>query len=244
MGPFVLWSLQGRVKGVQEQPLQTDRRALRKGGAVPAHVGSIHVEVVDVDPAEEVQEEIIAALLTHLYKSGQHNRGQCFPFFCLKKNQVSSLPKIWWSLQTVNISQSSKLYFFSFFFFSKYRFFCGQILSRHQTTFVQQPVKNLQRSAPFVSEHCSPSHVTDWQPWRVKQALRLGSGCLPSTLMAPGSSHSSHLYTGTLLLLLLAHAFSLSSPEGNRTQHLRGKRHTGQLVSALVFFPTLRAESH
>lgn len=130
------------------------------------------------------------------------------------------------------------------FFFSKYRFFCGQILSRHQTTFVQQPVKNLQRSAPFVSEHCSPSHVTDWQPWRVKQALRLGSGCLPSTLMAPGSSHSSHLYTGTLLLLLLAHAFSLSSPEGNRTQHLRGKRHTGQLVSALVFFPTLRAESH
>lgn len=73
------------MKGVQEQPLQTDRRALRKGGAVPAHVGSIHVEVVDVDPAEEVQEEIIAALLTHLYKSGQHNRGQCFPFFCLKK---------------------------------------------------------------------------------------------------------------------------------------------------------------
>lgn len=32
---------------------------------------------------------------------------------------------------------------------------------------------------------------TDWQPWRVQQALRAGSACLPSTLMAPGSSHPS-----------------------------------------------------
>lgn len=43
------------------------RRSLRKGGTIPAHVGGIHVEVVDVHPAEEAQEDTMT-LLTHLYK--------------------------------------------------------------------------------------------------------------------------------------------------------------------------------
>lgn len=40
--------------------LFTNRRALCKGGAVPAHIGSVHVKVVDIHPAEETQEHTIS----------------------------------------------------------------------------------------------------------------------------------------------------------------------------------------
>lgn len=228
MGPFVLWSLQGRVKGVQEQPLQTDRRALRKGGAVPAHIGSIHVEVVDVDPAEEVQEEIIAALLTHLYKSGQHNRGQCFPFFCLKKNQVSSLPKIWWSLQTVNISQSSKLYFFSFFFQNtdssavRYCPDTRQLLFSNLSRICRdQPLLFLSTAVPHMSQTGSLGELSRPSGWALAVSLQ------PSWHQALPILHTYTQALSCYCSLLMLSAFLPQRETGHNTSE--GKDTLGNL---------------
>lgn len=198
-------------------------------------------------------------LLTHLYKSGQHNRGQCFPFFCLKKQKVSSLPKIWWSLQTVNISQFSKLYLFWFFFDTNSfavrdspdtRQLLFSSLSREINPFVlSAAVPHTSHRLAALESSAGPQgwlcvspfnpHGTRFFPsftatQRLSKTLQPAREQLTACwllLLSPSSS----------LLLLLACAFSFASPE-DKTAHLRGKRHTGQLVSALVFFPTLRAE--
>jgi len=50
-------SWKGQGEGRPRSSFFRRRRALRKGGAIPAHIGSVHVKVVDVHPAEEAQED-------------------------------------------------------------------------------------------------------------------------------------------------------------------------------------------
>lgn len=103
---------------------------------------------------------------------------------------------------------------------------------------------------------------------KAKQALGAGSALLPSNpsmSLAAGSSRPSPLYADTLprlrslqgsCLQLAGFYFCLSAPASycsslvlsashhQRTPHLRGEKHTVQLVRPLVFFSTLRTGSH